>query len=164
MLSGKTISQRQSRLGCLAVQCSAPTAKPAIQSKVQITKQMRVGFCAGRPASTVQISREMALQAVRADQQTATLDTSALELIASITKKVDDKHAEILQRNQANISGREGEDTVLRAKVLASIEDLKVGLLERETEVRSQSQPCISRKQESFSCCFTHYPAFKESP
>ena len=80
--------------------------------------------------------------------QTEQLNTSALELISEITRKVDEQHAATLERNRAVledlVSGGDASQA-LKQKVVATIQDLKQGLLERETEVRpsAHSLACI---------------------
>jgi hypothetical protein len=73
------------------------------------------------------------------------LSTSALELISEITRQADEEHAATLERNRAQLEtlvadgGAAAEG--LKQKVLATIQDLKEGLLERETEVRLHGLP-----------------------
>ncbi|BDA42736.1 probable ATPase RavA [Coccomyxa sp. Obi] len=76
--------------------------------------------------------------AVRADQQAEQLSTATLELISEITRKVDEEHAATLERNRAALESLVGHDAAseLKQKILATIQDLKEGLLEREMEVR----------------------------
>lgn len=77
-------------------------------------------------------------RAVRADQATETADAATIQLIADVSKRVDDIHASILQRNAGEATQVETSDgsNPLRRRVRASIVDLQHGLLERETEVR----------------------------
>jgi hypothetical protein len=82
-------------------------------------------------------AREWALNAVRADQATDSVDTETLKVISDVTRQVDEQHAAILKgaADEAG-AGLAEPDSQLRAKVKASILDLQNGLLERETEVR----------------------------
>jgi S-adenosylmethionine synthetase len=70
---------------------------------------------------------------MQADQ----LSTASLNLISEITRKVDEEHAATLERNRATLESLVEQDAAseLKQKVLATINDLKEGLLEREMEV-----------------------------
>jgi hypothetical protein len=73
--------------------------------------------------------------------QVEQLSNSALELISEITRKADEEHAATLERNRATLEGFVEQDAPadLKRKVLATVTALKEGLLERETEVTTQS-------------------------
>ncbi|KAK9809554.1 hypothetical protein WJX73_001073 [Symbiochloris irregularis] len=78
------------------------------------------------------------LRAVRADKPAEQLDAAAMQLIADISREVDEEHIGILEDSaRATQEAPAAEPTAgLRQKVLRSIADLQKGLLERETEVR----------------------------
>lgn len=65
------------------------------------------------------------------------MSTATLELISEITRRVDEEHAATLERNRAALESLVEQDSAseLKQKVLATIKDLKEGLLEREMEV-----------------------------
>jgi MoxR-like ATPase len=79
-----------------------------------------------------------ALNAVRADQATETVDATTIKLISDISAQVDKLHEATLQKNASDASASyfQSPDSFLGRKVRASITDLQSGLLERETEVR----------------------------
>jgi hypothetical protein len=94
-----------------------------------------------RAALPSRAMREWALAAVRADQVAETSDTSTIQLIADITKGVEEQHGAVLAATAAAVAAGPPAhpDSDLRRKVMASILDLQTGLLERETEVRGGS-------------------------
>ena len=64
------------------------------------------------------------------------VDSSVLELISEISRKVDAAHSDILRSNAAAAAEQQDDSAnALKAKVQASVADLQKGLLERETEV-----------------------------
>ena len=77
-------------------------------------------------------------RAVRADQDTTTLDNAAVQLISALTKEVDAKLADTI-RDSTNAAAELdfSVESELRDKVLTGIVKLSKGLLERETEVSS---------------------------
>lgn len=82
--------------------------------------------------------RDVSLAAVRADSATDSADTATLQTIATIMNGVDKSHAATLEANAGKqVAANTGGDTEIRAKVVASINDLASGLLEREAEVRT---------------------------
>ncbi|KAG2487131.1 hypothetical protein HYH03_014244 [Edaphochlamys debaryana] len=77
------------------------------------------------------------VQAVKSDAQAELLDAAMLRLIADVTKQVDDTVAATVAAN--NEAARRIEfrpDSELRKRVVASIQKLAKGLLERDVEVR----------------------------
>lgn len=113
--------------------CRAPApfrgARPA-------RSQPRTAPSAAAPA----LSRgAVLLRAVRADQQADGLDTATVQLIADLTKQVDTQVATTVQANNEAALARDATTTSdLREKVVAGINRLSKGLLERETEVRGE--------------------------
>lgn len=78
------------------------------------------------------------LQAVKADAQAEVSDAAMLQLISEVSKQVDDAVAATVFANaEAARSIDFRPDSELRSRVLASIQKLSKGLLERDTEVRS---------------------------
>lgn len=74
--------------------------------------------------------------AVRADAPTDALDTAALQLIADISRNVDEQVATTVRNNaEAARNPPPAPSSDLRSRVLASIDKVSKGLLERETEV-----------------------------
>lgn len=69
--------------------------------------------------------------------QAEQLSTATLELISEITRKVDEEHAATIERNRAALESLVEQDAAseLKQKILATVQDLKEGLLEREVEV-----------------------------
>jgi hypothetical protein len=75
-------------------------------------------------------------KAVRADQQTDTVDSALLQSISQITEQVDGAVAKTLAASAAAAQAQaEPADSELRRKVVRGVEKLQKGLLERETEV-----------------------------
>jgi len=73
--------------------------------------------------------------AVRADQQTETLDPAVLQAISSITAAVDQAISSTLAASaQAAQTVQAATDSELRGKVVNAVKKLQTGLLERETE------------------------------
>ncbi|EIE24598.1 hypothetical protein COCSUDRAFT_40953 [Coccomyxa subellipsoidea C-169] len=66
------------------------------------------------------------------------LSTATLELISDITRKVDEEHAATIERNRAALESlvEQAAASELKQKILATVQALKEGLLEREMEVR----------------------------
>ncbi len=78
------------------------------------------------------------LQAVKADAQAEVSDAAMLQLISEVSKQVDDAVAVTVSANaEAARSIDFNPNSELRSRVLASIQKLSKGLLERDTEVRS---------------------------
>ncbi len=111
------------------LQAQRPCRRAATASQVHRSQQLR-GL------------RQVLLQAVRADQQGQQTDSSVLRLISDITGRVDDQHAEFLERGSRSGEGYTdpGADSELKARLHGSITKLSQGLLERETEVGHPSQ------------------------
>lgn len=79
---------------------------------------------------------DTSLAAVRSDSAADTADTATLQLIATIMNQVEKSHAAVLEANAGvQVAPNAGGDTELRSKVVASVQDLSKGLLERDTEV-----------------------------
>lgn len=96
--------------------------------------QPKGGAC--RPAPQPRI---VVPQAVRSDAATESLDAATLQLISDITRSVEASvsaatAASAQQGEQVGLTGS-SESIALRAKVVAAIQRLSKGLLERETEV-----------------------------
>lgn len=73
--------------------------------------------------------------AVRADQQTETLDPAVLQAISSITAAVDQAISNTLAASaEAAKTVQASSDSELRGKVVNAVKKLQTGLLERETE------------------------------
>jgi hypothetical protein len=82
------------------------------------------------------------LRAVRADQQTDTVDTALLQTIARITEKVDQAVASTLAASAEAAKALDvSTSSELRDKVVTAVEKLQKGLLERETEVSIAHAP-----------------------
>ncbi|KAL6753870.1 AAA domain-containing protein [Haematococcus lacustris] len=90
-----------------------------------------------RKAELFRQARDTFTQAVRADSATDALDTGALQLIADLSRLTDGKVAAVIEANNtAGQTPAPASTSALKSRVLASIERLSRGLLERETEVR----------------------------
>ncbi|GLC61752.1 hypothetical protein PLESTB_001799100 [Pleodorina starrii] len=77
------------------------------------------------------------LKAVKADAQAEQLDTAMLRLIADVSKQVDEAvAATVFSNNEAARRMEFSPDSDLRQRVVASIQKLAKGLLERDVEVR----------------------------
>jgi hypothetical protein len=78
------------------------------------------------------------LRAVRTDQATEVTDTAMLNMIADLTKQVDERLAATVAESSAAAATIDATTTSdLRERVVAGIAKLEKGLLERDTEVRS---------------------------
>jgi MoxR-like ATPase len=78
--------------------------------------------------------------------QAEQLSTATLELISDITRKVDEEHAATIERNRAALESLVEQDAAseLKQKILATVQDLKEGLLEREMEVTRHNHAPLS--------------------
>eukprot|EP00879_Flechtneria_rotunda_P018946 GHRR01019889.1.p1 GENE.GHRR01019889.1~~GHRR01019889.1.p1 ORF type:complete len:377 (+),score=123.85 GHRR01019889.1:163-1293(+) len=81
--------------------------------------------------------RQTRLYAVRADQQTETLDAATVQQIASLSEVVDEALAQAMAASATAAQAVDvSTDSELRKKVVKGVYMLQQGLLERETEVR----------------------------
>ncbi|KXZ46611.1 hypothetical protein GPECTOR_42g822 [Gonium pectorale] len=82
-------------------------------------------------------SRLTPLFAVKADAQTEQMDAAMLRLIADVSKQVDETvAATVFANNEAARRIEFNPDSDLRKRVVASVQKLSKGLLERDVEVR----------------------------
>lgn len=88
------------------------------------------------PVGRLSTRHVIVLKAVRADQQTETVDSSLLQSIAKITEQVDKAVANTLAASaEAAKAQNLSNDSEVRQKVVLAVKKLQKGLLERETEV-----------------------------
>jgi hypothetical protein len=95
-----------------------------------------------RPAGVASVRPSTALRAVavREGQQSDALDAGTAQLIAQITQRIDAQvAATVTANNQAAAAVDATTTSELRDKVVAGINRLQSGLLERETEVGVRS-------------------------
>jgi hypothetical protein len=113
-------------------QCAA--ARPDFRSVRRAVQQAPHNLTVG----TASTRAPTLLRAVRADQQTDTVDSAMLQTISQITQKVDEQFsATVASAQEAAKAVDASSDSELRQKVVTAVEKLQKGLLERETEVRS---------------------------
>lgn len=112
-------------------QCAA--ARPDFRSVRRAVQQAPHNLTVG----TASTRAPTLLRAVRADQQTDTVDSAMLQTISQITQKVDEQFsATVASAQEAAKAVDASSDSELRQKVVTAVEKLQKGLLERETEVR----------------------------
>jgi hypothetical protein len=95
-----------------------------------------------KPARTSATQRRLSsTKAVRADQQVDQLDSATLQLISNLSSAVD-AHLSLITKEHIDAARSLDASTKsdLRSKIVASINKLSTGLLERETEVSSASK------------------------
>jgi hypothetical protein len=113
-------------------QCTA--ARPDLRSVRRTVQQAPHHLTVG----TASTRAPTLLRAVRADQQTDTVDSAMLQTISQITQTVDDQFSATLASAQKAAKAVDASsDSELRRKVVTAVEKLQKGLLERETEVSS---------------------------
>lgn len=122
---GTLLRPNQCTRQCVAIRAAPASVRGAIQ---QVPSQQTVG--------TISTRASLVLKAVRADQQTDTVDNALLQTIAQITEKVDEAVASTLAASAEAAKALDATtDSELRSKVVRGVEKLQKGLLERETEV-----------------------------
>ncbi|GIL82284.1 hypothetical protein Vretimale_7249 [Volvox reticuliferus] len=132
-LKSFTVQHRASRNGFRSstrpTSLSAPLWIRARSSQQQFAAPaFHVGNRAGCPAP---------LKAVKTDAQAEQMDTAMLRLIADVSKQVDEAvAATVFSNNEAARRVEFSPNSELRQRVVASIQKLAKGLLERDVEVR----------------------------
>ncbi|PNW72795.1 hypothetical protein CHLRE_15g644051v5 [Chlamydomonas reinhardtii] len=107
------------------------TAHPS-SSQMHVVRQLGLApspFCGSRPSFST--------KAVKADAPSDQLDTAMLRMISELSGRVDEAVAVTVTKN--NEAARQiafASDSELRKRVVASIQKLSKGLLERDVEVR----------------------------
>ncbi|GIL67160.1 hypothetical protein Vafri_20601 [Volvox africanus] len=132
-LNSLTVQHRASQDGFRSstrlTSLSVPLVIRARSSKQQFAAPaIHVGNRAGCPAP---------LKAVKTDAQAEQMDTAMLRLIADVSKQVDEAvAATVFSNNEAARRVEFSPNSELRQRVVASIQKLAKGLLERDVEVR----------------------------
>lgn len=122
------------------------TARPAVRSVRRAVQQAP----SLQTVDTTPTRASVVLRAVRADQQTDTVDNALLQTIAQITEKVDEAVASTMAASAEAAKALDvSTSSELRDKVVTAVEKLQKGLLERETEVGSTHA-------QIFACCNPH--------
>ena len=133
-LSTGPVQQRAKQDGGRSGNMSARILAPVVTRMRSAHQQLAApsftaaGSRAGSPAP---------LKAVKADAQTEQMDTAMLRLISETSTKVDEAvAATVLSNIEAARRMEFSPDSDLRKRVVASIQKLGKGLLERDVEVR----------------------------
>lgn len=124
-------------VGFAAVNCGRTPIKPRLVGRISLSAPYVRPVAGEALSGRLERANAQRCKAVRADSATDVLDSASVQLIANITKEVDQKVANFVQESSAAAKQPGSKPTsVVRAKLEGSIRKIETGLLEREQEVR----------------------------